>query len=102
MAAIVRLDFSRIVSVKDWLFGNALACGGPHIGDVNVLAAIVIEVGPTCAHAGAGIVDAGGIGDGFEGAVAVIAIKIAAAEIIGDVKVGPAVRIDVAPGAGKA
>src|SRR6267142_2983845 len=63
--------------------------------------AAVIEVGPAGAHTCAGDVDAGGLGDGFEGAITAIAIEIAASEIVGDVEVRHAVRIGVAPSAGE-
>src|SRR5258707_12976061 len=64
--------------------------------------AAVIEVGPAGAHAGARNIDSGGFGDSFEGAVATIAIEIAASKIVGDVEVRQAVRIGVAPSASEA
>src|SRR5882762_11177385 len=64
--------------------------------------AAVIEVGPAGAHASARNVDTCGFGDGFEGAVAAVAIEIAAPESVGDVKVRPPGFICIAPSAGEA
>src|SRR5882757_525515 len=83
------------------LFGDALAGGGPHVGNVDVLIAAVFGVEPADAHAGAGVVCAALIRDGGESAVAVVAIKIAAAEVVRDVQVGRAVAVGVTPGTGK-
>src|SRR6476660_5619068 len=102
VAAIERLNFLRIFLVKDFLFGDALARSRPHVSYVDVLLAVVVEIAPTSAHSSARIVYRSRIGDCFEGSVAAIAVEIAAAKIVGDVEVGPAVRIEVSPGAGKA
>src|SRR5438552_15005028 len=83
------------------LFGDALAGGGPHIGNVDVLIAAVLGVEPAGAHAGAGVVCSALIRDGGESAVAVVAIEIAAAEVVCDVQVGCAVTVGVTPRRGK-
>ncbi len=102
VAAIDGSDFGWLIGMKVCFLGDSLAGGGPHIGNVNLLMAVVVDIGPAGAHAGPGLVDSGGFGNGFKSAVAAIAVKIATAKIVGHVQVWPAVRIDITPSASKA
>src|SRR5260370_28232829 len=61
----------------------------PHIGSVKFFASVTIEIEPRNAHSGAHIFDAGLLRDIAKGAVAVVAIKIFAAEIVDHVQVRP-------------
>ena len=88
--------------MEELLRGNSLTGGRPHVGGVDVLFAVVIEIGPARAHAGARIVDVGFAGDCGERAVAVVAIEIAAPEIVGHVEIGRSAGVGVAPRAGEA
>src|SRR5258708_39182561 len=83
------------------LFGNTLADGGPHVGNVDVLVSAVRGIEPAGAHACAGVVCPALIRDGGESAVTVVAIEIAAAEVVRDVKVRRTVAVGVAPRTGK-
>ena len=82
--------------------GNALAGGGPHVGDVEVLFAVVVVVEGAYAHSCANVFDACLRGYVGKGAVAVVAVEVLAAEVVDDVEVGPAIVIEVAPAAAEA
>ena len=64
--------------------------------------AVVIEVGPAAAHARAHALDVRFFRDHSEGAVAVVAIELRAAEVIGDEEIGQTIAVGVAPGAREA
>src|SRR5260221_13803311 len=83
------------------LICDALAGAGPHVGNVDVLIAAVRGIEPAGAHAGASVVCPALIRDGGESAVAVVAIEIAAAEVVRDVQAGYAVAVGVTPRTGK-
>src|SRR5205807_10368959 len=76
-------------------------CRRPHIPDVNILISIIIGVEPAGAHACPNILDMGFPRDGCECSVAIVAIEIAASEIVGHAEVWPSVGIQIAPGAGE-
>src|SRR5437763_6005387 len=84
------------------LLRNAQACGRPHVRDVNVLLPIAVGVQPARAHSRAYIFDSRLSRDGSKRSVAVIAIQIASPEVVGDVKIGPAIAVVIAPGTCKA
>ena len=101
VVAVERFGVGWIVGMERGLFGDALASGGPHVGNVDVLIAAVRGIEPAGAHAGAGVVCAAVIGYGGERAVAVVAIEIAAAEVVRDVQVRCAVAVGVTPRTGE-
>ncbi len=74
VSAVQGADIFRVPLVKNLLLRNSLAGGGPHVGDVDVLIPVVVEVEPACAHAGARVLNAGFAGDGGEGSVPVVAV----------------------------
>src|SRR5581483_8811294 len=88
--------------MKTLLLGNPHPGRRPHICYVYVLLAVVVVVKPACAHACAGIVGVRFRGNSSECSVAVAAIEIAATEIVGNVQIGPAIAVHVAPGASEA
>src|SRR6185437_12391180 len=83
------------------IFHDALAGGGPHVAHVQIRPSITVIVKPGGAHPRSGIANARFFGD-VPKAPALIQIKIAAPKIIGDVEIGPAVAIEIAPGRSKA
>ena len=76
----MRADVLRIFFVKNILFGNTKAGGRPHIGNVDVLLPVVVEIEPTRAHPGAYVFDAGLRGNGGELPASIVAIEIASSE----------------------
>src|SRR4029079_2006475 len=101
VSAVKGADILWVAFVKDLLLRNPLAGGGPHIGHVDVLVSIVIEIEPRRAHAGARVLNSRFIRDGCEGSVAVVAIKVASPKVVGHVKIERPVRVEIAPGAGE-
>ena len=87
---------------KVCLMRNPLACGRPHVGGVEILRAVVIGIEPGNAHTGAHVFDARLRRYIGECAIAVVAIKILATEIVYDVKIRPGVLIVVVPSATEA
>src|SRR5690242_9394419 len=90
------------VFLKHCLRRNTLASGGPHVGHVEVLAAIVVVVEPTDAHAGANVFDAGLRGHVGKRPIAIVAVEILTAEVVDHVKIGPPVAIVVTPSTAEA
>jgi hypothetical protein len=45
--------------MKDLLPGNSLACRRPHVRGIDILPAIVIDIGPARAHAGPRVINVG-------------------------------------------
>ena len=64
------------------MLGNAIPGSGPHVRNVEILFAVIVVVQPANAHARANIFDARLRSDIGEGAIAVVAVEIFAAEII--------------------
>src|ERR1043166_3562689 len=81
---------------------NAMACGGPHVGNIDVLFPFIVEIAPASAHAGARNIYMGFRGRGGERSITIGALQVAAAKTVGNIEVGPAVSADVSPGAGEA
>src|SRR5215469_4377397 len=86
------------VGLKVLLGGQPDAGSRPHVGHIQVVAAILIEIEPSGAHARAHI-----LGTGFwryvsERAITVVPVKVLAAEVVDHVQIGPQVVIVVAPG----
>src|SRR4029077_5544070 len=75
------------------------AGGGPHIGHVNILIPVVIEIEPGGAHTGPGVLDSRSRRDSGEGSVAVVAIEVTASKVVGHAEVRRSVSIEIAPGA---
>src|SRR5580700_5455423 len=98
-------NFFRRIFLENFLRGDALAGGCPHIGDIEIIvtgavigaAAVVVE--PADTHARADIFDSCLRGNISKGSVPVVAVKIFSAEIIYHVEVGPTVAVVVAPSA---
>ncbi len=93
-------DGGRIF-LKHVLHGDALARRGPHVGDVDVFRAVVVVVEAADAHASADVFNSSLRGDVGEGAVTVVAVEILAAKIVDDVKIGPAIAVEVGPATAK-
>jgi hypothetical protein len=92
-------DFFRRFFVKALLAGNPLARGRPHVGNVDILFAVVIKVRPARAHSSPRVVDVGFACDRSERPITVVAVQVAAPKIVGHVKIWQAVGSVVAPGA---
>ena len=88
--------------LKVFLHGNAHAGGGPHVRNVEVVPAIIVEVEPCCAHAGADVLNAGFAGHTGKSAVAVVAVEIVAPKIVHNVQVGPEVAVVIPPSTAEA
>ena len=99
MLLVVGTDFRGCSFLEHSLARDALAGCGPHIGNVKILAAVVVEVDGADAHAGADVFHASLDGDVGEGAIAIVAVEIFAAEVVDHVEVGPAISGEVAPAA---
>jgi len=74
--------------------------GAVEVGDVEVWEAVVVEVGGGDGLAEGDAVDAGGVGDVFEGAVAAIVKELCGGFFVGDEEVEETVVVDVGPGGG--
>src|SRR5882672_4155638 len=85
------------VFLKHCLSRNTLASGGPHVGHVEILAAIVVVVEPADAHAGANVFDASLRSYVSKRSIAIVAVQILTAEVVDYVKIGPSVAVIVAP-----
>src|SRR5277367_4589218 len=101
MSLVERADILRGFFMKARLLRDSLACGRPHIGDIDVLLTVVIEIGPACAHSGSRTVDAGFGRDSRECAVAIVPVQVTAPEIVSHAEIGQVVARVVAPGAGE-
>ena len=102
MFAIERASFWPRVLLEDLLCGDALAGGGPHVGDVEIVDAVVVVIEPADTHPRADIFRASPGRDVGERSVAIVAIQIFSPEIVHDVEVRPAVAVEVAPTAAEA
>ena len=100
--AIESADILWLELMKFLLLRNPQAGRGPHLGNVDVLFAVIVEVEPGGAHSGADIVHVRCGCNRSECPVAVIAIEIVAPKVVRHVQAGAAVRVIVAPGAGEA
>src|SRR3984957_4244987 len=89
------------VLLKDWLRRNALAGGGPHVRDVQILVAVAIVVQPTNAHARANVFYAQLRRDVRERSVAIVAVKVFAPKVVDHAQVRPAILVIVTPAAAK-
>src|ERR1700739_2558655 len=85
--------------MKIFLRRDANPRSGPHIGNGEIFRAIIFKIEPGNAHSRAYIRDACFVCDIGKGAVAVVAIKILASEIVRDIKVWPRMIAGVAPAA---
>src|SRR5437660_11142441 len=101
MLTIEGANVARISLVKDGLLRQAKSGRRPHVGDVHVLPAVIIDIEPRRAHAGAYILHAGVGGDCSKGAVAVTPVEIVASEIIRHIQIGTAISVQIAPRASK-
>src|SRR5438094_9717286 len=82
MLLIERANVRSFVFVKPSLAGNSLPGSGPHVGNVDVLMAVIVEIRPRCAHAGADVVGASFFGDRGERSVALVTVEIATAKVV--------------------
>src|SRR5208282_1324019 len=80
---------------------DAHASGGPHIGDIEILGAVVVVIEPADAHASADVFNSSLRSDIGKGPIAVVAIQILPAKVVHHVEVGPAVAVVIAPSATK-
>ena len=80
---------------------HALSRGGPHVRDIQVQAPVAVVVEPSRAHARADVLHALLFGDVPKASVRVL-VEIIPAKVVGDVELGPAVLVVVAPCGGKA
>src|SRR5579859_109259 len=88
--------------MKQLIFRNTLARRGPHIGYIDVLLAAVCCIKPARAHSSTDVVCPRLFGDRRKSPVSIVAVEIAAAEVVRNIEIRPAVAIDVAPGASEA
>src|SRR5258706_13837451 len=88
--------------LEDLLRGDALAGGGPHVADVEILVAVVVVVERADAHSCADVFDSSLRGDIGEGAIAVVPVGVVTAEVVDDVEVRPSVLVGVPPRAAQA
>src|SRR5215469_3276418 len=102
MLLVKRAYFARRVFLENVLCRNPLSGCGPHIGNVEILHAVIVMVEPTDAHASANVFPTHISGYICERSIAVIAIYILASEIIHNVEVGPAIAVVIVPCATKA
>src|ERR1700722_20276608 len=84
------------------LYRNPFPGSGPHIGDINILCAVIVIVEPAHAHPSANIFNPFLRRHVSKRSVAIVAVKVLAAEIVHYVKIGPAIAVVVAPAATKA
>src|SRR5438445_11272836 len=77
MLLIERANVRSFVFVKSSLARNSLPGSGPHVGNVDVLMAVIVEIRPRCAHAFADVVDASFFGDRGESSVSPLAGEVA-------------------------
>src|SRR5919108_81758 len=101
MLVVQRANVFRLSFVKARVLRDANAGSGPHGGAVKILLSVMVKIAPASAHASANVFDAGFRGDTGKSSVALVAIKIVAAEVVGNVEVRVTVGIVVAPGASK-
>ena len=101
MSAIEATDFLRRVGMKLLLSGDPLSRRLPHTRHVDVLTRVVVEVAPTAAHARAYFFHVSSLRRIREGAVSVVAVELAAAEIIRYKQVRVAARTRLSPRAAK-
>src|SRR5579871_2636564 len=101
MLAEQRADVLRRAVLETILRGDSFSSRGPHVGDVEVLGAIVVVIEAADAHSRAHIFDARLLRNVGECAVSVVPIKILSSEIVDDVQVGPTVAVVIAPAAAK-
>src|SRR5260370_25770995 len=94
--------FFRGFFLKYLLRRDALSSCRPHIADVQIFRAVVIEVEPGDAHPRANGFRCGLRGNIGEGSVASVAVQSLAAKIIYDIEIGPAIAVVVTPSTTKA
>src|ERR1700676_4495811 len=97
--AIKRADSLRVFFMKMFLLGNSHASRGPHVRNVHVLVAVVVEIKPARAHPCPDVLDARFRGYHGEFSVAIVTVKIVSPEVVGHIQVWRAVGVVVAPGA---
>jgi hypothetical protein len=94
MALIKAAYALRCILVKLFLPRDSLAGCFPHAGDVDILTAVVIEVGPGATHPSPDAFDVRLFRSDRERSVAIVAIKLGGTEIIGDKKVRQAIAFE--------
>jgi hypothetical protein len=98
----VKRAHSRIDSGQKLIVGGDAPAGSePHIGDVQILTAIVVDVHPAGTHTGPVIFDACFLRNVGEGAVSVVAVEILPPEVVCHMEVRPSVIVVIAPRCGK-
>ena len=76
-AGRVRESFRELFRVKLLLLGNPMPGGIPHVGNVNVLIAVIVEIGPAAPIPAPGSSIAASVETDVKGSIAVVAIEIA-------------------------
>ena len=101
MFAILRSNCFRCVLLKDFLRRNPLARCRPHVRHVEVLCSVIVVIKPAHTHPCADIIHANLSRNVGERPIAIIAVEVLPAEVIYDIKVGPAVLVVIAPSTAK-
>src|ERR1700739_1011027 len=101
MFAVKRSNFLGRVLLEDVLRGNTFASSGPHISHVKILGTVIVVIEPGNPHSGADVLNSRLRSNIRESPVAVISVEILAAEIVRDIKIGPAVAVVITPSAAK-
>ena len=73
----------------------------PHISNVKILGSIVVVIEPADTHAGADVFNLRLRSNVGKSSIAIVAIKILAAEVVHHVEIRPAVIVVIAPSAAK-
>src|ERR1700677_2873249 len=87
--------------MKALLFCNPLTRRRPHVGSVDILSSAIIVVRPAGTHSRPHVLYVGFARDYGEGSIAVIAVQVSPAEIVGYIQIRRPAGIGVAPGAGE-
>ena len=82
MLAIKRSHFLRRILLEDFLRRDSRARSSPHIGHIQILGAIVVVIQPADTHARADIFHSRLRRDICKCPIAIVTVKILAAEII--------------------
>ena len=92
-------DILGRVFLENFLGRDAFAGSGPHVSHVNILGAVLVEVGPANAHARTDVFNTCLRSHIRKGSIAIVTVKILTPEIIHHVKVGPSISVVIAPAA---
>src|SRR5208282_5047160 len=94
----IQLSYSvGSILVEYPLPGDPLAGCFPHAWDVDILVAVVIEIGPCASHSCADAFDMRLFRSNGERSIAVVAVKLRASKVIGYKKVRQSIACQIAP-----